>query len=285
MARAVVRACALLAVACRPPDERPPAPEAPPVVSAPPSAAAASSSAAVAEPRPHVDLPDVSTDWCLDGWRGLDESTCYLVPDGWDSARPTRLLVYFAGIVPPVPRSPQKEKVARIVAAAAKRARAVALLPRGRRGIGPADARDWWAWPTSRSDVQAHAGAIVAAVLASRAKLEGALGHLDRMYVAGSSSGAYFLSALALGGWLEADGWAAASGGAPGLAGRELPSRRAPFYVGYASADPTSGGPKALGAFLERARWPVRMAVHPGDHGAREVYLDEAFAYWAGVAP
>lgn len=238
----------------------------------------ASSSLATSAAR---ELPDVHTEWCLEGWRGLDEGTCYLVPDGWDTRSRRRLLIYLSGIVPPVARSPQKENVQRIVAAAAKRAGVVVLLPRGRRGIGPKDAKDWWAWPTSAADTEAHAAAMIAEWTAARGKLEAALGAFDRTYLAGSSSGAYFLTALALDGTVAMDGYAAASGGSAGLgAARARSATKRPFYVGYASGDPTNGGPKALGALLGRAGWPVRVAEHPGGHGAREVYLDEAFAFW-----
>ncbi len=244
-------------------------------------APATDAAAPVADAARAIELPDVHTDWCLEGWRGLDEGTCYLVPDGWDGRGQHRLLVYLSGIVPLVAKSPQKENVQRIVASAAKRAGVVALLPRGRRGIGPKDARDWWAWPTSAADYATHAAAMVAEWAAARAKLEAALGAFDRTYLAGSSSGAYFLTALALTGAVEMDGYAAASGGAPGLgASRARSGKKGPFYVGYASGDPTNAGPKALGAYLASAGWPVRVAEHPGGHGAKEAYLDEAFAFW-----
>lgn len=301
-------ACALALVACgavgcrrATVDERTQAP--PPATGAPASSSAASASASAA-PAPSARrpadpsseaaegtadarpaLPDVRTDWCLEGWRGLDEGTCYFVPEGGATRTPRRLLVYLPGIVPPTPTSPQKEKVQRVVAAAAARAGAVALLPRGRRGIGPAGAKDWWAWPTSAGDHAAYAAAMVAEWSAARARLEAALGPFERVYLAGSSSGAYFLTALALTGAVEMDGYAAASGGATGLAGaRATSASKRPFYVGYASGDPTHGGPKALGAFLASAGWPVRVAEHAGGHGAREVYLDEAFAFWDGFA-
>jgi predicted esterase len=243
----------------------------------------AGASTAQSSGAPPGALPDVRTDWCLEGWRGLDEGTCWLLPDA-DGGSSPRLLIYLSGIVPPVPRSPQKEKVQQIVAAAARRTGTAVLLPRGRRGIGPADAKDWWAWPTSAADYNAHAAAMVAEWTAARTTLERALGRrFDRVYLAGSSSGAYFLTALALAGALEVDGYAATSGGATGGAlGRDaaaIPKR--PFYVGYATGDPTSGGPKALAAFLGSTGWPVRVAEHPGGHGAREVYLDEAFAFWS----
>lgn len=237
----------------------------------------------VALPRPtRPDLPDLATDWCLDGWRALDAGTCYLVPEGLDGAASPTLLVYLSGIVPPEPKSPQKENVQRVVASAARRAGVVAMLPRGRRGIGPAGAKDWWAWPTTARDYAAHASAMLAEWAAARGKLETALGHFDRVYLAGSSSGAYFITALVFAGAVDMNGYAAISGGSSSYARADAEVKKRPFYVGYASGDSTNGGPKSLGRLLETAGWPVRIAVHPGGHGAREVYLDEAFAFWAG---
>jgi predicted esterase len=223
-------------------------------------------------------LPDVRTEWCLEGWRGLDEGTCYLVGE-----RRT-LLIYLSGIVPPVAKSPQKENVQRIVAAAAQKAGVAVLLPRGRRGIGPKDAKDWWAWPTGAADYARYSTEMITEWKAARTRMEDALGRrFERTYLAGSSSGAYFIAALALSGAIDVDGYAAASGGAPGLAspGRtDAGAIKRPFYVGYATGDPTNGGPKALGAYLSSAGWPVRVKEHPGGHGARQEYLDDAFAFW-----
>jgi predicted esterase len=282
---------ALLALACRRPVRDDPASSSPSAAplsaasggeAAPPADAAPAPDAAGpadAAPRP---LPDVPTDWCLEGFRAIDEGTCYLLPDG---VVPSRLLVYLAGIVPPTPRSPQKEKVQAVVAAAARRAGVAALLPRGRRGIGPEGARDWWAWPTGPADHAAHAATLLREWTTARTRLEAALGRpFARTYLAGSSSGAYFIAALALRGEVAFDGYAALSGGAPG--GATVPREagapgRPPFYVGYATGDPTNGGPKALAARLSSGGWPVRVGVLAGGHGAREEYLDEALAFFA----
>src|SRR5262249_36886210 len=97
--------------------------------SAPPPSSSPGPAPLPPPPAPSRSLPSVSTDWCLEdlGWRGLDEGACYFLADR--DAPPSILLVYLSGIVPPVPRSPQKEKVQRIVAAAAGRAPAAAILP------------------------------------------------------------------------------------------------------------------------------------------------------------
>lgn len=248
-----------------------PRPVAAPVVIAP-------SAEDAATPRPA--LPDVKAEWCIDGWRGLDEGTCYLLPEVTDATRPKVLLIYLPGIMPPATRSPQKENVLRVVAGAARRRGAIALVPRGRRGIGPADAKDWWAWPTSSRDFATYASVMLGEWTSARAKLEAALGPFERVYLAGSSSGAYFVTALVFAGAIEMDGYAAISGGAAGYTRDDPGIKKRPFYVGYASGDSTNAGPKGLGAFLGSAGWPVRVAAHPGGHGAREVYLDEAFAFW-----
>ncbi|MDB4997339.1 MAG: hypothetical protein JWM74_4771, partial [Myxococcaceae bacterium] len=106
----------------------------------------------------------------------------------------------------------------------------------------------------------------------------------EHLYVAGSSSGAWFVVALAFRGALAADGWAAISGGSPGAwTSRDLaPRTPKPFYVGFGDNDPSAAsGARALAAVLRAAGWPVEARAHPFGHGARAVYLEEAFATWA----
>lgn len=233
----------------------------------------------------------VETDWCIDGFTALDEETCYVLPP-LAEGKPRRLLLYLHGIVPPLPSSPQKTKVQLAVLHASTRAGAAALVPRGRRGIGPGDARDWWAWPTSPSAHAAHVASLVEHWRDAKRRLEAIAGApFERTYLAGSSNGAYFVAALALRGDLDVrglpvDGFAALSGGASGAVGAAALAGLAPhpFYVGFGTYDAsTKGGARALAAVVDAARWPVRVAEHPFGHGAREEYLDEAFAFWDGA--
>jgi predicted esterase len=215
----------------------------------------------------------------------LDDDCCYVAPPGGS----TTLLVYLHGIAPPTKDSVQKQTVEGAVSRAATRAGVAAIVPRGRRGIGPDGARDWWAWPTSPAAHAKLAKEIVARFVVLQRKLEERLGtKFERTYLAGSSNGAYFLSALALRGdcddlGFQVDGYGAMSGGAPGGRGAGSLAGRAsrPVYVGFGTYDAeTKPGALALAAVFERARWPVRVAEHAFGHGAREVYLDEAFAFW-----
>ncbi len=242
-----------------------------------------------APPAPAPPATSASSDWCTEGLVPLDDETCFLLPDGGTST----LLVYLHGIIPPTATSPQKQNVERVVARAATRAHAAVLFPRGIRGIGPKANPDYWAWPTTAGDYAKYTPALLARFAAAKGALEGRAGKsFARTYLAGSSNGAYFLVSLALHGAFAADGFGAFSGGSGGgWSAREVAAMATtskPFYVGYGAADETKGGPQSLATLLRNAKWPMREREHPGGHGAREVYLDEAFAYWesaGGAAP
>jgi predicted esterase len=125
-----------------------------------------------------------------------------------------------------------------------------------------------------------YASTLVEEWKTERKALEDALGHpFKRVYLAGSSSGAYFLALLAFDGAVDFDGYAACSGGAPGP-GPSAKAVKRPFYVGWGEGDPTNAGPKALAAELKARGWPTIQAQHPTGHGAREVYLDEALTFF-----
>ena len=233
------------------------------------------------------------SDWCAEGVEALDAETCFVLP-ALAAGKPRRLLLYLHGVVPPRPTSPQKENLMRTVKRACERAGAAALIPRGLLGVGPRSAPGYWAWPTGAKGYPEHMPSLVARFADAKLRLEARAGApFERVYVAGSSNGAYFVSALALRGDLHAkgfpvDGFGAMSGGSSG--GRTpaaLEGKRAvPFYVGFGSHDPDSKAlGVALGRLLAAAKWPVKVSEHPLGHGAREVYLDEAFALWDDGAP
>ena len=284
-------ACALVVVGCR---------DAPvgttaqaPAVSVSASSAAhvppvqeAGDAAPDAHPPPRaLALPPHEAEWCIDGLAALDDETCVAVP-----AAPSReLLFYFHGITPPLRESPQKTTVQTTVKNASVRAGVVGVVPRGRRGIGPADAKDWWAWPTSADAHAKHAREIVDAMKRVKARLEALAGvPFERTYVAGSSNGAYFLTALALRGDLERFGFgvdgvgALSGGGTGGVPASALADKKPiPIYVGFGTHDDeTKKNASGLVTLLTTARWPLARAEHPVGHGAREIYLDEAFAFF-----
>ncbi len=154
-------------------------------------------------------------------------------------------------------------------------------MPRGPKGLAPHGQKDWFGWPTTESSYARRADELVKAMESKQEKLEKVLGlSFDKRWVAGSSSGAYFAALLALHGGMAADGFGLMSGGA-GIQSKELDQLRpTPVYVGYGTYDTTGPAAKQLGKLFEKAGWPVRIATHPVGHGAKEVYLDEAFAFF-----
>jgi len=207
----------------------------------------------------------------------LDEETCYVLPD----APTSKLLVYLHGIVPPEKTSSLKSNLQKVVSSAARRGRVALILPRGVQGLAPRSQPRWWGWPTGEPAYTREVAALTARFHEARKKLEKASGvEFTSVYLAGSSSGAYFATLLALHGDFAADGYAALSGGAPLKAApaQKLTSR--PFYIGYGEHDSVGPNARALGEQLRSGGWPVHLAAHPVGHGAREVYFDEAFAFW-----
>ena len=247
-------------------------------VSAPLASASAPVASAAAAPWPAKRRPSVATDWCLEGVAALDEETCYLLPE-----KPTdTLLIHLHGVVPPPRESPQKTNLQKVVFDASRHAGAAALLPRGDKGLAGEKYRDWWGWPTGEAAYRAHSARLVKRISDKRAALEDVAGvRFARVYLSGSSAGAYYVAALALHGAIEVDGFGAMSGGS-GRATAELAGLAPkPFYVGYGAHDTSVGGAaRALGELLRGAGWPVKVAEHPLGHGAKRIYLDEAFVFW-----
>jgi predicted esterase len=224
--------------------------------------------------------PGIASDFCIEGVTALDTETCYVLP-----ATPTNeLLIYFHGIVPPAKSSKQKTNFETAVKKASERAGVATLMPRGEQGLAPKGQGDWWGWPTSGAQRQQWTKRLLEKVASKRSALEQLVGKpFTRVYVAGSSSGAYFTISLALNGDLRADGFAAISG-ASAYAGDVRAIPPTPFYIGYGTRDTVGGAAQSLGQKLRSAGWPVLVAAHPLPHGTAEIYLDEAIAFWRQCA-
>lgn len=256
-----------------------------PPAAASPSPSPSSAGSDASSPAPTVATPRSEPTWCDDGLEPLDEATCVALPPA--SNGPLRVLVYLHGIVPPLATSEPKTTVQRTARRAAARAGAALVLPRGVRGIGPAGAQSWYAWPTSPATYAQHAEALVHRFAAARDAASARAGRpAARTYLAGSSNGAYFVAALALRGDLArfgfaVDGVGAMSGGGPSRAAAPNLRGTPPFYVGFGAYDAVSRRHgEALAAQLRAGGAEVRRALHPVGHGTREIYLDEAFAFW-----
>ncbi len=227
---------------------------------------------------PELREPELPRSFCTERVHTLDTEACFALPP----KRTRELLIYLHGIVPPVPDSPQKRNLDQVVAEGAERAGVVALLPRGKQGFAPKAYPNWWGWPTSKAAYARYAREFISKIEAEREKLEAVLDtRFERVFLAGSSSGAYFVAAVALHGDMpEVAGFGVLSGGAwyPTEGFEALPPR--PVYVGYGKHDSVAASASALAKHFASAGWPVEAAPHAVGHGAREVYLDEAFALW-----
>lgn len=245
----------------------------------PPSSATSAHAAASQLPAVWPPAPPVgaASDFCIESVEVLDESTCYALPD----APTDELIIYLHGIVPPSKTSRQKTHFETVVSVASRRAGVAALMPRGRAGLAPKGHDGWWGWPTSGGAYAALAAELVAELAEKRRKLEELTGRpFKRVYLAGSSSGAYFVIALALRGDLIADGYGIISGAAdrPGAEFASLP--RKPYYIGFGTGDTVGDAARALAARLRSSGFPVKLSAHPLPHGTAEIYLDEAFAHF-----
>jgi predicted esterase len=168
--------------------------------------------------------------------------------------------------MPPTPESPEKRAVETVVAHAARRAGVAALIPRGpTRDELAAPARDakglgaYRSWPTGDDAYRRHARRLVEHIASQRLALEALAGApFERVFLGGSSAGAYFVAHLALRGDFPADGYAVLSGGsgrpAPRLA--ELPRR--PLYVGYGDGDVVGPRAEEVAREARAAGWDVR---------------------------
>jgi predicted esterase len=289
---ALVAACGHAAL---PRDERVEAHTAPttltPATAAPAVVASAAATSLPPErPRWPPAPPAIKSAFCLDGVLDtLAEDACYVLPDA-----PTKtLLVYLPGLMPPTAESPEKRAVETVVANAARRAGIAALVPRGdSRDALAAPARDsmglgtYRTWPTGDDTYRRHARRLVDRIAEHRRALEALAGApFERVFLGGSSAGAYFVAHLALRGDFPADGYAVLSGGSGRPAPRlgELP--KSALYVGYGDGDIVGARAEEVAAQARAAGWKVRVAVHHTGHGSREVYLDEAFALFGVERP
>lgn len=227
------------------------------------------------------DWQPVPTDWCADGWTGLDDHTCFFVPDVPSS--PTSILFFLHGMMPPESVAKTAQNMARD---AAQEHGFIAVFPRGRQGLCAwADqVKSYWCWPSSREAVDATAGDIINEWAASEALLEAVLGvSFKRRYVLGFSNGGYFASYLGLEGLLESDGIGVVGAGRSAIDESLMPAKATPFYiaVGDQEVQSTITSAQNLKYVLDKHGWPNEFVLHAGQgHGVSPSDFDGACAAW-----
>ncbi len=221
--------------------------------------------------------------WCAPELEALDEGTCHFAPAG---DAPATLVVFLHGVIQPGTTWQWAQQ--RAIARAAHVNGFSALMPRGRRGIGPKTMTDWWTWPTgarAQTLVEQH---VLAEWDAARSALEARRGKpFERVLVFGFSNGAYYATSLAFRSRWPADGWGIFAGGsAPGWLTRHLRSAKGlpPMYVGWGTKDRARKDPAGLVEALARLGWRHRSGERRGvGHTMTDSQLRDAVRFLAPV--
>lgn len=226
-----------------------------------------------------VPWQPVETEWCSEGWQGLDERTCFYVP----SQPNGEVLVFLHGMMPPDASPAGMQKMVRDEA---EKRGAVALFPQGRTGLcsWAEEVKSWYCWPTSRSHVDQHAAPLFAEFEHDLLLVQSLFGlALTKTYVLGFSNGGYFASYAAL-----ENGWPVAGVGLV-AAGRSfvdtalLPTHRPPVFIRVGELDQTSvkNSAQNLAFVLSQESWPHDFKLQAGKgHELWPSDVAAAFATW-----
>ena len=222
--------------------------------------------------------------WCAPELETMSGEVCHAAPSRRDRV-PDTLVIFLHGVIEPGTEWQWSQQ--RAIARAAKANGFEALMPRGRRGIGPRGMEDWWTWPTGTRAQGVVEDALIEEWLGARRQVEARRGApFARVLVMGFSNGAYYGASLALRGRLAVDGYALFAGGGAEYLERQARRVRArpPIYVGYGGRDPVGKkDSRALGATLRRLGWKHRVVGRPSvGHSMTDAQLGAAMDFLSG---
>jgi predicted esterase len=225
--------------------------------------------------------PVLSTPWCGEGWRAVDEHTCIGLPERF--AQPASVVVHVHGVLAhdALPTAEQ----ATLLAAAYTHGFAV-LFVRGTPGLCTRDAKveTSLCWPTKQDVVDARAPAIVAGWQDAQSRAEDMAGvRFERRYLFGFSNGGYFVAFLSVEGRWPIDGAGVVGAGRTAVDETLSGPAHPPFYlaVGDQEAPATRQDAATLAHVLTLRSWPLTYVVHPGRfHELHEDDLTNAWAAW-----
>ncbi len=137
-----------------------------------------------------------------------------------------------------------------------------------------------YVWPGSLHAQEAAEQALFDEWMTAKKLLEQRGGRYDEVFVMGFSSGAYFVSSLAMRGRLDVDGYAVFAGG-QAMGQRSSPVERwSPVFVGVCSQDEGSAAhSRAFGGALAAAGIPRAVMEQPVGHGLSHVHFGSALRY------
>ncbi|WP_437312132.1 alpha/beta hydrolase [Sorangium sp. So ce388] len=220
----------------------------------------------------------VETEWCSAGWSGLDDHTCFHVPETAARGAPILLVLHGAMAPDSLPGGLQA-----IAAEAARALGVVAVFPRGRPGLCTWDpsVETHLCWPTRRETVDAAAPALIEEWMRAEALLARILGGtFGRRYVMGFSNGGYFASYVALEGLVDVDGAGLVGAGRMVIEEHLFSQERPPIYiaVGEQELASTVASAENLADVLTQHGWEHELVVHPGR--GHEIRADDFTGAW-----
>lgn len=242
---------------------------------------APSPSPTIATPATPASTSVLTTPWCGDGWRALDDATCVALPERL--ATPASLVIHVHGMIAPdaLPTGEQGTLLA------AARAHGFAVLfARGKAGLCGWEPKveTNLCWPTKQEIVDDVGPGILAGWAEGQARAEDLAGvRFARRYLFGFSNGGYFVAFLSVEGRFEIDGAGVVGAGRTAVDETLSGPAHPPFYlaVGDQEAAGTQQDAANLAHLLALRGWQLKYVIHPGGvHELMESDLASAWAAW-----
>jgi len=208
--------------------------------------------------------------WCAPEYDALSDGMCHVGSTDGESRR-TLVIFLHGAIANDVTWQHTQE---RALARQAKQSHFEAIFPRSPLTPGG------YVWPGSVAAQEAVENEVISAWTRARRTLEARNKKpFDDVFVMGFSSGAYFVSSLALRGKLKVDGYAVFAGGG-GFVQAEAPARKPPVFVGVCAEDKqTRDHSRAFGAAAAARGFPTRVDEQPIGHMFGDVHVAHAITY------
>jgi predicted esterase len=235
-----------------------------------------------AEPKAKVHRPAKPAGgyaWCAEELETLPNGLCYIdgrasearAHDGDKNTRRT-LVVFLHGMI--AKDVDWQWLQARALTRQAKQSKFEAVFARAPLGPGG------YVWPGSLSSQETSEQDLIDGWNQARAFLEQRNGKAyDEVFLMGFSSGAYFVSALAMRGRVSFDGYAVFAGGAGGFAAPDV-STKAPVYVGVCADDSqTANHSRSFGGLLAARGWPHRVDEQRVGHMFSDIHVAHPISY------
>lgn len=213
--------------------------------------------------------------WCTPEVEALHEDVCYIDGRGGKQAGKRTLVVFLHGLIAKhTDWSWTQEKA---LLRQAKASGFEAIFPRA------PDTGSSYAWPGGVEGQKKYEAELVAGWKRAQKQLETRSGaRFDQVFVMGFSSGAYYVSSLALRGRLEVDGYAAFAGGSIGHQ-HAPPARKVPVYVGICGDDKqTAQHSRGFAGELATRGFSVRAEEHKVGHMFADPHVARAVAFLRG---